>query len=52
MMFDATSIINNFDKVEVPKATTFRKITSKVQKKFLLDVRDCSLLVQSNLYNV
>jgi hypothetical protein len=33
MMFDVTSIINNFDNVEVPTA-----------------VRDCSLLVQSNLY--
>jgi hypothetical protein len=42
IMFDATSIINNFDNVEVPTATTFRRITSRLKKIFkcLLDVRD------------
>jgi hypothetical protein len=48
IMFDVTSIINNFDNVEVPTATTFRRITSRLKKKCLLDVRDYSLL-QSNL---
>jgi hypothetical protein len=28
MMFDVTSIVNNFDNVDVPTATTFRSITS------------------------
>jgi hypothetical protein len=28
MMFDVASIINNFDNVEVPTATTFKRITS------------------------
>jgi hypothetical protein len=33
MMIDATSIINNFDNVEVPTAATFRRITFQVEGK-------------------
>jgi hypothetical protein len=50
MMFDATTIINNFDDVEVPTATTFRRITSSSRSQKNLIKLGVWLLPQCVLY--